>query len=349
MDTSLIKDLLSYLNSGKALAEVAPLIRISGGGNNQAYRFTWGGEDYFVKHYFSHPSDLRDRQGHELRFINLLRGHQILQVPEIITYDADSHLTVFKFIEGRRPDPSSVSSWHIDQLAKFFTTVNSLRAVEEARSIAIASESFFSISEHLNCVSERIERFMTIEGNDPQSTAAASFVSAELVPFWEKTKFDIEQNATEMQMRWSEVATDPRARCLSPSDFGFHNSLLTGNDSLTFVDFEYSGWDDPAKTICDLYWQVASPLQQHQVKYFYRAIRSQFATERQLDARITVLLPVFGVKWCCIVLNHFTKRDKLRKEFSSAEADSTTILDNQLAKAKDIFAKLRDGAYSSFI
>ena len=37
---------------------------------------------------------------------------------------------------------------------------------------------------------------------------------------------------------------------LSPSDFGFHNSLFR-NNKLFFFDFEYAGWDDPIKLMCD--------------------------------------------------------------------------------------------------
>ena len=40
-------------------------------------------------------------------------------------------------------------------------------------------------------------------------------------------------------------------RCLSPSDFGFHNAICDVNGVYHFVDFEYFGWDDPAKMICD--------------------------------------------------------------------------------------------------
>ncbi len=34
---------------------------------------------------------------------------------------------------------------------------------------------------------------------------------------------------------------------VSPSDFGFHNALLDDGGAISFLDFEYSGRDDPAK------------------------------------------------------------------------------------------------------
>ena len=52
-----------------------------------------------------------------------------------------------------------------------------------------------------------------------------------------------------------ETELAPQHRCLSPSDFGFHNALLRGRPGVpgardwVFLDFEYFGWDDPAKTV----------------------------------------------------------------------------------------------------
>ena len=48
-------------------------------------------------------------------------------------------------------------------------------------------------------------------------------------------------------------------RVVSPSDFGFHNALRTEDGRLAFLDFEYAGWDDPAKLVCDFELQPAVP------------------------------------------------------------------------------------------
>ena len=40
-------------------------------------------------------------------------------------------------------------------------------------------------------------------------------------------------------------------KCLSPSDFGFHNVIVEKDKILRFIDFEYAGWDDPAKMVSD--------------------------------------------------------------------------------------------------
>ena len=48
-------------------------------------------------------------------------------------------------------------------------------------------------------------------------------------------------------------------KIISPSDFGLHNAKLNRDHRLTFFDFEYAGWDDPAKTIADFFAQPRFP------------------------------------------------------------------------------------------
>ena len=57
----------------------------------------------------------------------------------------------------------------------------------------------------------------------------------------------------------SERPLDQQDRCLSPSDFGFHNALAQG-ETVRFIDFEYAGWDDPAKTVCDFFHHPGVPV-----------------------------------------------------------------------------------------
>ena len=65
------------------------------------------------------------------------------------------------------------------------------------------------------------------------------------------------------------VAALPSAqRTLAPSDFGFHNTLRYANGALAFVDFEYFGWDDPAKLTADIMLHPGRPLSAPQRQRF---------------------------------------------------------------------------------
>ena len=71
---------------------------------------------------------------------------------------------------------------------------------------------------------------------------------------------------------------DPAERCLSPSDFGFHNAILANDGRLRFIDFEYAGWDDPSKLICDFFCQPAVPAPPQAFDRFATAIAAELPT-----------------------------------------------------------------------
>ena len=85
-------------------------------------------------------------------------------------------------------------------------------------------------------------------------------------------------------------------RTLSPSDFGFHNALKRPDGRLAFLDLEYFGWDDPAKTIADFLlhpgMELSLPLRTH---FLHRAIES-FPTVPGLLLRVRVVYLLFALK-----------------------------------------------------
>ena len=67
----------------------------------------------------------------------------------------------------------------------------------------------------------------------------------ELQYFWSQLASEVEATAT--ASGWLNKSLDKEQYCISPSDFGFHNALLKSNGDIKFIDFEYAGFDDPAK------------------------------------------------------------------------------------------------------
>ena len=132
-------------------------------------------------------------------------------------------------------------------------------------------------------------------------------------------------------------------RCLSPSDFGFHNAILANDGRLRFIDFEYAGWDDPSKLICDFFCQPAVPAPPQAFERFARAVVAEFPNPAIHLARARLLLPIYRVKWVCIMLNEFLPVGGSRRAFSgtSVERDARKI--SQLAKAQAALAFVLGG------
>ena len=123
---------------------------------------------------------------------------------------------------------------------------------------------------------------------------------------------------------------------MSPSDFGFHNALLDSLGRLCFFDFEYAGWDDPAKLVGDFFCQVEVPVSRRFLAGFAEGIASTYPQPDALIERIQLLFPVYQLKWCCIVLNEFLPAGRARREFSEAHLCADRQPEIQLRKARKI-------------
>ena len=121
---------------------------------------------------------------------------------------------------------------------------------------------------------------------------------------------------------------------ISPSDFGFHNALRLNNDQLKFVDFEYAGWDDPAKLVGDFFNQVEVPVDRSYLSIFTESIAKMIDNSAQFHASVKLLLPLYRIKWTCIVLNYFVPRNQHEKNFVTSITSEKRY--EQLQKAKKI-------------
>jgi hypothetical protein len=215
----------------------------------------------------------------------------------------------------------------VRQAIAFFVELNRPRADASARSLPDASEACFTIADHLACVDRRVARLANIAADTDVHETAAAFARQRLEPAWRQLRagIAIASNST-------DAPIPPALRCVSPSDFGFHNSIVAPDGRLKFFDFEYAGWDDPAKTVCDFFCQPAVPVPRQYMPSFLDAIRGSFGGD-ELVARASLLLPVYQTKWCCIMLNDFLPAGDRRRAFSNPQADDAARRKRQLDKA----------------
>ena len=123
-------------------------------------------------------------------------------------------------------------------------------------------------------------------------------------------------------------------RCLSPSDFGFHNSLRLPDGTLRFFDFEYAGWDDPAKLVCDFFCAVALPVPPELLPQVVTQVTECVGRPDEAQARIELLLPVYRLKWVAILLNEFMPVGLNRRRFAEPGVDPEVRKVGQLGKAQ---------------
>jgi hypothetical protein len=315
---------------------VETLSRMQYRGNNRLYLLKTSSHCYIVKHYYSNPEDKRDRLRTEWLFSDYLRRHEIYGAPRPISYDSQAQIALFEFIDGQAVTPESLTSRDVEQAQTFLTAINKFRSTPEAKSLPLASESCFSIDEHIAIVDKRINRLTALRPVDAADCEAQKFIAEELVARWDAIRLCVMTSSSGGLKR----KQGNEERILSPSDFGFHNAIRMADGNLRFIDFEYAGWDDPAKTLGDFFSQVAVPVPLKHYSSFIEAVGQCTGNAVALRQRARLLLPVYRIKWCCIVLNHFLPQEMNRKRFSAGDAEERKK--EQLIKAQSILQSLSE-------
>jgi hypothetical protein len=298
------------LTAGAGLGPVEQLVPLAGGANNRVYRVQTARGVAVLKAYFQHPDDARDRLGAEFAFSRFAWTAGVRSVPEPLACDRANALALFEFVEGRRPTTEDVTDSLVRQAVEFVRTLNAARWQPRAALLPVGSEACFSLVEHLGTVACRVDRLT--QTTDPE---ASEFVRSELLPAWHQVRARCESQAAEHGLPAANPL-DPTSRCVSPSDFGFHNTILRADGRALFHDFEYAGWDDPAKLVCDFFCQPAVPVPSRHFEPFARAVADCFADAERVLLRARVLLPVYRLKWVCIRLNEFLPVGIRRRAFS---------------------------------
>ncbi len=103
----------------------------------------------------------------------------------------------------------------------------------------------------------------------------------------------------------------PEAEILSPSDFGFHNALADAAGTLTFLDFEYAGRDDPAKLVSDFFCCPEVPVPLRFRSEFVATLAEGLPLDPAFPSRCDRLLDVYRFKWIAIIMNEFLPAEQL--------------------------------------
>jgi hypothetical protein len=300
------------------------------------YRVRSEGANHVLKVYFQNPKDPRDRFRAERAFYDHLWRNNVRCTPEPCGWDEQNRFGLFSYVQGRKLLPDEVKEDAVGQALDFILEANQSRGTVPPNSMPVAAEACFSVAEHLALIGQRVARLWQIETQTDVDAQAAAFVRDELNPAWERISVAIEAGVGN---RLDEVLPQS-ARCLSPSDFGFHNALLAADGRLRFFDFEYAGWDDPAKLVCDFFCQPQIPVVGSHWQHFVGTLDTAWRLEGGLKQRAQLLLPTYRFKWCCIMLNDFVPSDQTRRHFSLGEHKVQDRKRAQLERSRQALARL---------
>jgi Phosphotransferase enzyme family len=326
--------------AGRLLAEAGyggafELVPLSGGANSKAFRvnLATGAAPLFLKEYFQHADDARDRLGTEFSFATFAWNHGLNSLARPFAMARSERCALFSYLEGQKLEPQEISREFVEQCLHFYRAINAWKASNQAKSLPAASEACFCLLDHWHCLERRVQRLQIIAPETALDQQALEFIHNQLAPACTEHLQQAKYAAVGLGLSTQETlaAAD---RCLSPSDFGFHNALLSAAGNLQFFDFEYAGWDDPAKTVCDFFCQPACPAPLECYGAFADELAKTMSEPAKHRRRFDLLLPMYQLKWCCIMLNDFLPSGGSRRRFALQGLDETERKTRQLHKAR---------------
>lgn len=320
-------------------SQVIFMERIGRGGNSKVYRISCeNGGMYTAKCYFQCTTDGRNRMAVEFSTLRLLWENGVRVVPRPIVADEEMQVAIYEYIDGDAIPSDEVTGEDIDKVASFLRELKKMTAAEGSEQFNPASEACFSVQGIVDNISGRLCRLTALTEDGAGSRELRDFLENAFTPaletFTERAK-SMMGNAAFASELPSELRT------FSPSDCGFHNAVRRKNGDIVFLDFEYFGWDDPAKMISDFLLHPAMDIAGSLKERFTEAMLGCFMSDSELKGRFAAVYPLFGLKWCLILLNEFIPENLQRRMFATGStSEASEIRMCQLVKARGMLQRV---------
>lgn len=299
--------------------------KVSGRGNSRVYKLTAIDDgQYALKIYPERSLDGRTRLKTEFNAVRFLRANGFDDVPDAVRKDDDLNLGLYSWVAGQSigtPDHQDLS-----RAIEFVRRLYDVSKTSQYPADELATEACLSAKELVNQVDARFIRLQSVAMNN---SALSEFLNLSFSQVWR----DIKQN---LASTWPESSRennlDPKHRTLSPSDFGFHNALKNDGE-ITFIDFEYFGWDDPVKLTADFLWHPAMELDSNLAEKWKTSMLSIFGSEPYFNERLNAAMPLYGLRWAMIILNEFLPGFAVRRK-NACETGSYNLEQAQKVQLK---------------
>lgn len=268
-----------------------------GGINNQVYLCTSKHKKVIAKTYPIKTTLLLDRFQAERDFLEYAARCAGDYVPGLLSIDSDRRILVMDFLDGTRFENQHIPrEEEVRRAANFLACLTTDLKHAREHITSRAAEGYLALTDHIENVSQRIEE-MTVAHLPSSHRQRATSLLKHMQSLFETEQANAIQgiNSGEIEDSVSEAML-----CPSPSDFGFHNAIAC-TSGVKFFDFEFAGWDDPAKTVCDFFLQPRICVPTEYQDLFEKSVASVMPLE-MLRSRIRYLRPILRLKWGTIIL-----------------------------------------------
>lgn len=315
---------------------VGQIERIGGGRNSRVYRVRTATGERAAKFYFGRTADGRDRLQVEYSAFDFLWRRGVRCIPQPVSSNAARQVALYEYIAGEPVDPGAASAGDIDRLAAFVGQLKAIAGNPDSRSLGAAAEAFFTVGGVIGNIAERHRRIRSVDATGASHDALRQFLAAEFEPAFARLA-----DSARSRVEAGDPELSPERRTLSPSDLGFHNAVRKPDGKLVFLDFEYFGWDDPAKTLSDALLHPRMGLSGALRSRLASRIAAVFDRDPGWRRRVEAVYPLFALKWCMILLNEFRPEQLERRRFvDNTREPAHAIQMRQLDAARNLLRSI---------
>ena len=309
---------------------------IAGRSNSRVYKVNALNQDFVLKIYPDKKYDKRERLEVEFSSLEFLQKNGINNVPRVISRNLDLNIALYEWIDGYQ-----IFDIGVEEVNSALSFVKSLRKVSNLKKIKLpqhnASEACLSSNELVSQVEKRLNNLIILN----EEKDLNRFLNNDFIPVLKKIKTNLFDSSKSLFSIHADLSRNNQV--LSPSDFGFHNAIMTIDRGVIFIDFDYFGWDDPVKLTADFIWHPGMSLDSRAENLWIREMRKLFSSDVNFEERFVLHLPMYGLRWCMILLNEFLPNVWEIRKHANSKKDNChdEVKKIQLNKARNFLHKVK--------
>jgi len=313
-------------------APVEWLEPVGGGRNSRVYHIRTAQQEFALKCYPSGADGAGERLARETKALTLMERHGLGAVPRLIAADPARGFALLSWLDAS--PLGRITAHDIDQAVSFLATVGELERSPDVRELPLAREACLSGREIERQIEGRLARLGQASSED---RGLRTFLEERFRPCFARLLHRSKGLTDAAGLDFNETLREEN-RCLSPSDFGFHNCLRRQDGSLVFFDFEYFGWDDPVKLTADIMLHPATRIAPPLIAHFRRQAALIYGGDLGFCHRLRAFYTLFAMRWVLILLNEFLPEAWRRRVRAGARESWDEAKERQLERARDMLA-----------
>lgn len=277
-----------------------------------------------------------DRLSSEYSSIQVIKEHDAhSSIPSPLGCNLELGAAMYEWIDGNVVD--CPNNKHVQQALDFLEQLHGFRCLPVFENFKNASAAFLSGASFEDQLKARLHSLLLFSPKYPEMH---DYLQREMLPGieeitgWARSAWRINPGYDEALPRSQQT--------LSPSDFGFHNTIERKNGELVFIDFEYFGWDDPVKLIVDFSLHPGMALNSALKQQWFEGTVKIYG--ESILERLRLAWPMIGLCWCLILLNEYRGDVWMRRCGANAEKSRhrEAILAAQLRLSRSLLGMIRE-------